>query len=379
MTLAPSELLAGLIAPYQNIALQSSLNEPTLRVNVNEGDLVHRGEVLAVLNTDDLEANLRADIASAQSNAAKVSQNTYQATETITQSSQSVESAQAAVRQAQQTLANDNGNLVRDQSLYQNGYIAETTLVQQRTLVANDQQTVRSDRANLTAMIAAQTANGTSKSGLQASIVQGSQADEAVSYAQADQIRAQIERGTIVSPVDGIVVNRNLNPGEYPGTRQIFTVQQVDPVYAVFSASGTQLVGIKNGATIDFTSVDAPGRQYAGKVVGVLDQVDPGSTNFVVKAILANPDRSLKSGMAVSGQVALQTERGIGVPVTAFLDDSHTSVMVVDSDGTVHSRAVRQVGAAGDTNAIVTGLPEGTTIVTNGQLGLVDGQKVALQ
>jgi HlyD family secretion protein len=378
MTVAPSATLAGTIAPYQNVAIQTSLNEPTSVVNVNEGDIVHRGEVLAVLNTDDLQANLRADLASAQSNGAKVSQTTYQARETITQGSQQVRSAQSALSQAQHTLSNDATNLARYKQLFGNGYVPEQQVVQQQTLVANDQQAVRSAQSSLTSAIAAEQANGTMQNGMQASIVSGTRADQSMALAQADQIRAQIARATIVSPIDGIVVNRNLNPGEYPGTRQIFTLQQVDPVYAIFSASGAQIVGIHNGANVALMPVDEPGQTYNATVVGVLDQVQPGSTNFVVKALLRNPKHTLKSGMVVSGRVALQPVHGIGVPVTAFLDDSRSTVMVVRSDGTVHETPVHQVGGSSQT-AIVTGISAGTTVVSNGQLGLVEGQKVALR
>ncbi len=51
----------------------------------------------------------------------------------------------------------------------------------------------------------------------------------------------QIAKATITSPIDGVVVNRNINPGEYPGNREIFTLQQVDPIYAVLHASSEQV------------------------------------------------------------------------------------------------------------------------------------------
>ncbi len=59
-SVAPTLTLAGIIAPYQNVAITASLSEPTLAVNVNEGDRVQAGEVLAVLDTSDLQANLAA-------------------------------------------------------------------------------------------------------------------------------------------------------------------------------------------------------------------------------------------------------------------------------------------------------------------------------
>lgn len=375
--IAPTETLAGTATPYQNVAIQeTSLSEPALSVNVNEGDVVHRGDVLAVLNTDDLQANLRADLANAQSYGARVSQYTYQGVQTIAQSGDQVTYSRAALLQAQQTLKNDQQNLVRDRPLFAQGFISLQMLQQQETLVRNDEQAVQSANANLSSAASAVQANGTMSQGAQASNVENSRASEAMASAQADQLRAQIARGTIVSPVDGVVTNRNFNPGEYPGTRQIFTVQQLDPMYAVFQASSAQIVGISNGASVKIQAVDEPGITYQGKIVAVLGQVSPGSTNFIVKAQFRNPGYKLRSGMVLSGAIQETPTSGVGIPTTAFTDDSHTSVMTVDDAGIVQTAKVQEL-RSDTTTSIVNGLPVGTHVVTNGQLGLNAGTKIA--
>src|SRR5581483_9488870 len=57
-SIQPSEQLAGIVAPYENVAIQTTLTEPTDTVNVQEGDHVTQGEVLAQLDTADLQATL---------------------------------------------------------------------------------------------------------------------------------------------------------------------------------------------------------------------------------------------------------------------------------------------------------------------------------
>jgi multidrug efflux pump subunit AcrA (membrane-fusion protein) len=377
-SIAPTETLAGTAAPYQNVAIQeTSLSEPAISVNVNEGDVVHRGQVLAVLNTDDLQANVRADVANAQSYSARVSQYTYQATETISQSSDQVRYARAALSQAEQTLHYDQTNLARFRTLYAQQFIALQMLQQQQTLVRNDEQAVQSAASNLASAMSAVQANGTMNQGMQASNVQNSRASQAMAYAQADVLRAQIARGTIVSPVDGVITNRNFNPGEYPGTRQLFTIQQLDPIYAIFNASGAQIAGIANGAPIQIKSVDQSGVTYRGNVVAVLGQVTPGSTNFIVKAELRNPGYKLRSGMVLSGIIRETSTAGIAIPATAFLDDSHSSVLTVAANGTLQTANVQEV-RTDSTTSIVTGLAPGMRVVTNGQLGLNPGEKVAV-
>ncbi|MBV8245738.1 MAG: efflux RND transporter periplasmic adaptor subunit [Candidatus Eremiobacteraeota bacterium] len=375
-TLRPTEQLAGVIAPYQNVALQNTLAEPTDAVYVQEGDRISRGETLAILDTTDLRANLEADLANAASNQAKTSQTQYQAGASIQQGSDQLRAAQAALVQAQQTLAKDQADLHRYTQLYGSGYITQQQFQQTETLVANDEQAVHTAEANVSSARAQVTANGTLSTGLQASNVESAAQQVAVARAQADQVRAQIDRATIVSPIDGVVVNRNLNPGEYPGTRQIFTLQQIDPIFAVFNASGAQIAHLQTGGPVRLTAVDLPGRQFTGRLVAVLGQVNPGSTNFVVKAELRNPDDLLRSGMVVSAKVPVIPVSGVAVPTTAFLDDNHDTLMVVRG-GAAHQLAVRELGSDGKMS-VVSGVQAGQRVVRNGQMGISDGQQVAV-
>ena len=371
---APRTVLSGMIAPLQNVAITSTLVEPTTVVNVQEGDRVSRGEVLAQLDTADLRAQLAADLAVAQSSRAKASQTFDQAGLTIAQSSNTVNAARAAVRAAQQTLANDRLNMQRDVQLLHQGYIAQSQFDQQVTLVKNDEQSVRSAQVTLQNDMTQVQANGSTESGLQGANVAAARADVQTALAQADQIRVQIAKATIVSPIDGVVVNRNLNPGEFPGTRTLFTLQQIDHVYAALNGAGSQIVGIRNGSSVALSADSLPGTTLHGTVVGVLNAVQPGTTNFVVKVLVDNARGTLRPGMVVTGTAPLPGASGIRIPATAFLDTTDSSVQVV-RDGaasTVHVTTVAQDAK----NAIVVGLPAGAPVIANGQLGLTDGARV---
>lgn len=373
-TVSPSNTLGGIIVPFQNVAIQNTLSEPTLAVNVQAGDHVTKGEVLARLDTSDLVANLQADVANAKSNHAKWQQTYLQADLTIQQNSNSINAAKAAVTQAQTTLNTDTLNLKRDADLLKQGYISQQSYDQQQTLVTNDQQALRSAQVNLQNQVSQVQVNGTTSTGLQGAQVDAAKAAEQNAIAQADQIRAMIARATIVSPVDGIVVNRNINPGEYPGTRQIFTIQEMDKVYAVLNGSGAQVVGVRAGSNAVVSSSDRATLKASGKVAAVLDELTPGSTNFTIKVVLPNPQGLFHAGMVVSGVVHLPPSRGIRVPVTAFNDDTSSTVQVVDN-GTVKTMPVTLVAQDGK-NAVVTGLPQGSQVIVNGQLGLAEGQTV---
>jgi multidrug efflux pump subunit AcrA (membrane-fusion protein) len=377
-TVSPRTVLSGIIAPLQNVGITSSLAEPADSVTVKEGDHVTRGQTLAVLDTADLRAQLAQYQATVSSDQAKAMQTYDQAGLTIVQNSNTVNQARTAVRQAQQTLANDAENLARDAALLRQGYIAQQQYDLQATTVRNDQQAVSAARVTLQNDIQQVAANGTTSTGLQGSQVAAAQAATQISQAQADQIRVEIGKARIVSPIDGIVVNRNLNPGEFPGARQLFTIQETARVYAVLNGSAGQIAGLRNGATAAITSSSLPGKQFTGRIEGVLNAIDPGSTNFVVKVLLANAGGSLRPGMAVSGSARLPVTNGLRVPDTAFLDTTNSTVQVVNTGGVVQTASVTMVADDGK-NAIVTGLAPGRAVVVNGQSGLTDGQTVAPQ
>ena len=349
-SIQPASLLAGVIAPYENVAIQTTLVEPADDVYVQEGAIVHRGEVLARLDTADLEAELASDLAN-------TSHTYYQGGLSISQGSD-------ALRQAETTLHTDTLNLQRDEALFRQGYIARQTVDAQLETVRNDEQTVSSDRATVQA-------NGSlNGAGLQAAAI-------AQARAQAQQVRVQIEKATIYSPIDGVVVNRNLNPGEYPGNRQIFTLQQVNPIYAIVHGSGAQIAHVRTGGRAAVFISDLNER-VAGTVAGVLNQIVPGSTDFLVKVLLNNPAGQIRPGMAVQASVELPVLRGARVPLTAFTDQNHTQIMTVNAQDVVQVTHVSEIGDDGVT-AVVAGLPPGTRVVSNGMASVGSGERVTLQ
>ena len=379
-SIQPNEQLPGLIAPYQNVAIQSTLSEPADDVYVQEGDRVHAGQVLARLDTADLEAQLSSDLATANAAAASTTHTVYSGSLSISQGVDQLHGAQAAVQQAQKTLSFDTLTLQRDQQLLRQGFIAQQTVDQVETTVHNDQQALRTAQANLSSAQSNVQANGSSLNvpGLQQSAVEQAKAQQAVALANAKQVRVQISKATIVSPIDGVVVNRNLNPGEYPGTRQIFTLQQIDPVYAVLQGSGAQIAQIPQGATATISVSDLQGKTVHGPVIGILNQIVPGSTNFQVKVQLNNPGSKLRPGMAVLGHVTLARVQGVKVPTTAFTDPNRDRLLTVDDQGIVHTAQVKEIADNGMLS-IVSGISAGTRVVTDGQTSIGDGEKVAVK
>jgi multidrug efflux pump subunit AcrA (membrane-fusion protein) len=373
----PVVSLSGMIAPLQNVALTTDITEPTAAVYVNEGDSVRRGQVLAQLSTADLEANYVAAERAAAENKARLEQASYQAQAALESGNDQVRQAQAALDQASANQAYAQTELRRDEQLLGQGYVSQETVDQQRAQTVSAQQSADSAKAALATAIENQHVNGSQNVGLQKANVDAAQAAYASSVAQADSLATQIAKATIVSPIDGVVVNRNLNPGEYPGTRQIFTLQEVAHVYAELSAFGGQISSMRSGATVKLVSTALPEKQFAGTVVAVLSPTTPSSSGFIVKVDVPNPKGTLRPGMTVSAQVVTQAVTGVAVPVSSFLDDTHQTLMIVSGD-TARVAQVQEV--AHDAKfSVITGLSTGVPVVTNGELNLFDGQKVAVR
>jgi HlyD family secretion protein len=340
-SVTPRSTLGGMIVPFQNVQLTSTLVEPTDAVYVVEGDHVSKGQVIAQLDTKDLQAQLESALGTVASNRARTKQTFAQAGLTIAQNSNSINSARASLGQAQQTLANDTATLNRDAQLLQQGYLSQATYDNAKTVVANDEQLVRTAQVNLQNTMTQVQANGSTSSGLQGATIESVRASEQTALGTADQLRVQIAKARIVSPIDGIVVNRNLNPGEFPGTRQIFTLQQTDKVYAVLNGSGREIVGVQPGSPVKIAASDRATLAGTASVTAVLDQLTPGSTNFIVKALLPNPSGVFHPGMVVTGDVQRRSTSGVRIPRTAFTDDTQTTVQ------TIVQRAPGAPGAGG--------------------------------
>ncbi len=150
-------------------------------------------------------------------------------------------------------------------------------------------------------------------------------------------------------------------------------------MYADLNASSANTFAIPVGAAVDLSVSGAGGRPYGGKVVAVLGQVTPGSTNFTVQVLVDNADGRLQAGLPVSATISLPPVHGVGIPTAAFLDDTHTSVMIANDeliDVTAKTVNVRELGSDG-TTSVVSGIKAGQEVISNGQLGLVNGQSIA--
>jgi multidrug efflux pump subunit AcrA (membrane-fusion protein) len=368
-TIQPSVQIAGVIAPYRQVAVTANLSEPLSEVDVVEGQQVRAGQVLARQLVDDLEAQLASAERVVSEDAARYAETAYQAGATTAQNSSSVVAAQDALHEAQVNLSGAQTDLHRYLMLVSSGYIPVQTVDQQRVVVATDLQAVQAARATLASAIANNTLSGNGQSaGAQQQDLEAARAAVDAAQENVNQLKREIARAVIVAPVDGVVDSVNANPGEYPSGRQLFTIEQNARVYAILPASTAQVVSVRRGAaaSVEVNSsynANPHARKDRGIVEAVLDQVEPGTTNFTVKVLVDNADYHLHAGMPVNGFVDLPPLSGVVIPLTAFIDDTRASVYTVEG-GVVHEKTVGEVGEDG-ARAVVSGLTSGTPLIEN--------------
>jgi membrane fusion protein (multidrug efflux system) len=209
-------------------------------------------------------------------------------------------------------------------------------------------------------------------------------------------IQATISKKVIRAPFNGRVAIRQVERGQIvsPGT-PVATLQSVDPIYAEFSLPQQALADLKTGQAATMRVDSFPGKTWQGTITTVNSEVDPVTRNVRVQATFPNKDGVLRPGLFVNVDVSASDRRDVlTIPATAVVYAPYgDSVFVLDPKGedpkkTAHKqdgspaplvaqpRFVRLGEKRGDMVAVVSGLKEGETVVSNGAFKLRKGAQV---
>lgn len=208
--------------------------------------------------------------------------------------------------------------------------------------------------------------------------------------AQVDNIRAIIAKKTIRAPFAGRLGIRLVDLGQILNEGDaIVSLQKLDPIFVNFLLPQQQLPQIQLGFRVQVTTDALPGQTIEGEVTAINPQVDSSTRSIKVQATVANSQELLRPGMFVKVAVVLPAQdKVLAIPATAVLYAPYgDSVFVVEEkksekDGTsgkiVRQQFVRLGEQRGDFVAVVSGLEEGTTVVSTGAFKLRNGQAVVV-
>jgi multidrug efflux pump subunit AcrA (membrane-fusion protein) len=214
----------GQITPVFQTTLSTAEAGTVASVNVTEGDFVRKGQVLASLDTSQLQASLKASLATVREDDAQLERstvaapvNSQQYSSAVSTARQNLATAVNSVRTARAALASDDLTQKADRELLAQEYVSRETYEQARAAYVSAQETLRSNQQAVTAQQAAlQTAliNTDQRRADQATIAQN-QAGLDGARANVELLQAQIAQSSIVAPFDGQVTQRLLDPGAY--------------------------------------------------------------------------------------------------------------------------------------------------------------------
>jgi len=204
--------------------------------------------------------------------------------------------------------------------------------------------------------------------------------------AQIANVEAAIAKKIIRAPFAGRLGLRMVNLGQFVASGEaIVSLQSVDPVYVDFYLPQQRLADIKEGFGVEVFSDTDSQKLFTGKVTAISSAIDAATRNIKVRATLANPEGSLRSGMYVNTRVIQPTPRNvIVIPATAVLYAPYgDSVFVAQKsekgDGlVVVQKFVRLGETRGDFVEVTKGLAEGEDVVSNGAFKLRNGAAVTL-
>jgi len=199
--------------------------------------------------------------------------------------------------------------------------------------------------------------------------------------AQAEAQAALVAKKILRAPFAGRLGITTLNPGQYlnPGDK-VVTLQAIDPILVDFQVPQQQIARVFVGQTLHVTTDAFPGETFEGKVTALDPRIDTSSRNFQVEASVNNSSQRLLPGMFARVAVeAGDKQRHLTLPQTAITYNPYGATVFLaqkskDGKALVAQQTFVTVGSTrGDQAAVLTGIKEGDTVVTSGQLKLKNG------
>ena len=330
---------SGVLAPNRTVNIYAKLVGQATTVTVDVGSPVRSGQLLAQIDTKELNAQL----AVAEAAASGVSDQAAQVKTSLETARLNLEMAQRAYDRTKTLL--------------------DTKVVTQSQV--DDAQT-KLDLAKAAYDTATRQYQTVSGSGL------------AQAQAQVNLIHVQISNSTITSPLSGIVTNRNINPGEITSlSSALFTIADVATLKLQGNVSQDDVVRLTVGSPVKVIVDALSTRVYSGRIEQVGPIAAATGQYFPVLVSLGNDGRLL-AGMTAKASLSWTSAPGVVVPLAAVTDprDGTASLFVI-SDGKAHRKDV-SLGPRNDSEVqVLSGLSTGEQVAVSSVSSLLDGMEVA--
>ncbi len=205
--------------------------------------------------------------------------------------------------------------------------------------------------------------------------------------AQIEAAKLNLVYCHIVSPIDGRVGLRLVDPGNYvqtSSTTGIVVVTQIKPMSVIFTLPEDSLPAVlkrvADGASLQATAFDRSGtiKIATGKLSTLDNQIDTSTGMLKLRALFDNKDEMLFPNQFVNIQLLLDTDKDATIIPTAAVQRGApgTYVYLVKPDETVSVQKIALGPGDGERVAVTSGLQPGDKVVIDGADKLRDGAKV---
>jgi len=196
---------------------------------------------------------------------------------------------------------------------------------------------------------------------------------------QVEQLKQQIADAQIKAPVSGIVVMKNIEPGEYanPGT-PLGSVVDVSKLKISVKVSENEVYSLAEGQSVKVMSPVFKGESREGKIHFISPKGDQ-LHNYYVEIHFPNPSGVLKAGSIVYIDFSKESvEKALQIPRTSIVESVKNPTVYVLENGVAKLRNITVGRESGDYVEVKSGLKAGDKVVVSGQINLSDNTPVEI-
>jgi multidrug efflux pump subunit AcrA (membrane-fusion protein) len=358
----------GTVFPSEQATVAPKINAQIKQMRLLKNMVVRAGEVIAVLESSDLQAQRAEAVAAlreAQLNVRSVASGA---------SPQATAQAEKDLRDARANLDNARALYERRLRLYQQGGIALRDVEAAQLALRQAENSLSLAERTLTLRV--NSINPTDRQLAEARVIQAQD--------RLANLDAQLSYSVIRAPITGIVTDQFQFEGEFAASgAKLVTISDISEVIVKAQFADTVVAQLKVGDPATVVPTDNLGEQMKGQVTLISRSSDPLNRTVEVWVNLGNGAGRLRANGAAQVIVATkQTGDAIVVPASAVTLDATNAdtgtAMVVDAGGVAHETKVTVGIRTPQAVQITSGLQGGETVVTAGNYALPDGTKVEI-
>jgi HlyD family secretion protein len=358
----------GTITPIQQATISAGINAQIRQMRRWQNQFVRKGDILAVLNSQDLQAQrAEAEAALREAELNRQTLTRVSVPQAAAQTEKDLSDARAAV---------DNARVLyeRRKDLYDKGGIALKEVEASRLALTNAENNLK--LVQKSAAIRTTAANPNDLAIIEARIAQ--------SREKIKMLEAQIALTIVRAPVSGFVTEQFQFEGEFATAGgKLLTIADTSEVIAKANFADTIAADFKIGDAAIVTANDAPEESLRGKITNIARSADIANRTIEVWVNLGNAAGKLRVGAAANVTVSIneQSETVIVPAAAVTLEASNAdegTVMIVGKDGLAHETKVKTGIKNADKIQILSGLNGGEDIIIEGNYALPDGAKVEI-